>query len=144
MPGAASDATQIDQSELPGMLATLCWYEQWLGPCHPQTLHLTAQIAFAYLDAGQVTRARSFLAKVIRDAERSFGRDYEIRLRALSTLRDLCVLQNDFAGAAPFQKELLECYSERLGSDHPQTIAARSNLETILLESAACDSARQV
>jgi hypothetical protein len=39
--------------------------------------------------------------------------------------------------AASVQKELLECHVQRLGSDHPETLAARAQLGTLLLSGPA-------
>jgi hypothetical protein len=134
MQTASFSAATIDPAEIPGMLATLCSYESWLGPYHPQTLGLMAQVAFAYGQAGEFDRARPLLERVARDVGKKFGRDHELRLRAIAVLRDVFVAQGDYERAGSVQSELLDCRIQRLGSDHPETIAARAMLETILIE----------
>jgi len=136
--------TPTDRTELPGMLATLCSYEGWLGPYHPQTLCLMAQVANAYWQAGQLDHARPLLERVARDVNRSLGRDHDLRLRAIATLRDLFVAQRDYERAGAAQSELLECQMQRLGSDHPETLATRAKLAMILLEKVSAYSSREV
>jgi Tetratricopeptide repeat len=129
-------------AEIPGMIATLCSYENLFGPYHPQTLGLTAQVANAYWQAGEAAHARALLERVVRDVGRCLGRDHDLRLRAVSTLRDLFVAQHDFQSAEAMQTELLECHTQRLGGDHAETLAARTNLEMIMLAKAGSDTDR--
>jgi hypothetical protein len=126
--------TPIHQTELPGMLATLCSYENLFGPYHPQTLRLMAEIANAYWQAGELGHARPLLERAVRDLGRHLGTGHDLRLRALAALRDLFVAQGDYERAGAAQRELLECQIRRLGSDHSETLAARARLATILFE----------
>jgi hypothetical protein len=129
-----------DRTELPGMLATLFSYESRLGPYHPQTLRLTAQIAIAYWQAGEPEYARPLLEKVVGDLGRYAGRNHDLRLWAIAALRDLFVAHRDYERAGAVQKELLECQVQRLGVDHPETLATRAGLAAILLEKTTCDA----
>src|SRR5580658_4880968 len=124
----------IERTELPSMLATLCSYESWFGPYHPQTLCLMTQVAIAYWQAGE-PQARPLLERAVRDLGRYLGADHDLRLRAIAALRDLFVAGGDYERAAAVQNELLERKAQRLGSDHPETLAARAYLGTLLLES---------
>jgi hypothetical protein len=144
MQTAPGSTAANDQAELPSMLATLSCYESWLGPSHPQTLHLISNIAFVYSRAGEFDRCRPLLERVVRDAGRSYGRHSDLRLRAIAALRDLCLLQHDSQGAAALQQELLECHAQRLGGDHPETVATRSKLAMILLETVTHNPATEV
>jgi len=137
-------AAPIDRAELPGMLATLCYYESRFGPYHPHTLRLMGQVADAYWQAGELGHARPLLQRVIKDVGRCISRDHEVRLKAITSLRDLLVVQGDFGSAAAVQRELLECQIQRLGSDHPETLATRAGLAMMLLEHVPSDSAREV
>jgi hypothetical protein len=51
-------ARQIERTELPSMLATLCYCESRFGPYHPHTLQLMAHVADAYWQAGELEHAR--------------------------------------------------------------------------------------
>ena len=62
----------------------------------------------------------------------SWGRNHDLRLRTLAALGDLFVRPGDYHRAAAVQKELLHCRSERFGIDHPETLATRAGLGTIL------------
>jgi hypothetical protein len=130
----------INQTELPSMLAILCSYETWLGPYHPQTLRLMAQVAIAYWQAGETGHARPLLERAVRDLRRYRGQDQDLRLRAMATLRDLFAAQRDYERAGAVQKEILECQIQRLGGDHPETLATRSDLAMMLLDQMTCDS----
>jgi hypothetical protein len=120
------------------MLATLCSYESWFGPYHPQTLRLMAQVAIAYWHAGEPGLARPLLEQAVRDLGRHLGADHDLRLLAIATLRDLFVEQRDYEKAAAVQKELLESQTQRLGGDHPETLATRAHLAKLLLDPQAC------
>jgi hypothetical protein len=133
----------IDQTELPSMLATLCSYESWLGPYHPQTLRLMAHVAIAYWRAGEAGHARPLLERAVRDLRRYSGPDQDLRLRAMATLRDLFVAQRDYERAGAVQRELLECQVQRLGGDHPETLATRADLAMMLLEKMTSNSNRK-
>jgi len=112
MQTATTTATRIDRAELPGMLATLCSYENWFGPYHPQTLCLMTQVAIAYWQAGE-PQARPLLERVVRDLGRHLGADHALRLRAPAALGDLLAAECDYERAASVQREL-ECQTQRL------------------------------
>jgi hypothetical protein len=119
------------------MLATLCSYENWFGPYHPQTLHLMAEVGIACWHAGEPLYARPLLERAVRDLGRHLGADHDLRLRVLATLRDLFLGESDSERAASVQKEIVECRAQRLGRDHPETLAARAQLGTLLLNGPA-------
>ena len=133
----ATASILVDPAELPGMLATLCSYECFLGPYHPQTLRLMAHVAIAYRQAGENRHARILLERVIRDLSRHLDQEHDLRLRALAALRDLLLDQGECERAGAVQAEILECQIQRLGGDHPDTRATREHLERILMEN--CD-----
>lgn len=141
---ATASKISIDPGEIPGMMATLCSYEAWLGPYHPQTLHLLTQVGIAYLRAGEAAYALPVLERAIRDAGNHLRPDHELRLQALAALRDLFVAAGEFDRAGAAQSELLRCHVLSLGSDHPQTAETRATLGAILLRKARGDSNREV
>jgi len=141
MQTAAPSTTSIDPGEIPGMLATLCSYEAWLGPYHPQTLSLLTQVGIAYLRAGETGYALPMLERAVRDLG---SHDHELRLQALEALRDLLVAAQDFDRAAAAHSELLRCQILGLGSDHPRTVATRASLAAILLQKRNGGTVREV
>jgi len=121
-----TDGQQVTgPSDLAGMIATLCSYDRFFGPCHIQTLSLTARVAEALWRSGDVRTARGLLDRAIRDLLRSAGRTHAVRLTALSTSRDLKLLEGDIRKALALQTEIAECWLLRAGCDAPETIAAR-------------------
>lgn len=94
------------QTELPGMLATLCQYESMLGPYHPQTLCLLTQVAGAYFEVGEFDFAQPLLERAVRDTGRYLGYSHDLRMRAIADLRDLATAQGDYDRAEALQAEL--------------------------------------
>jgi hypothetical protein len=128
--------SEQDRTELSSMLATLFSYESLFGPNHPQTLQLMAEVGIALCRSGQLDDAQPLLERGVHDLERVLGRNHDLRLRILAALRDLFVRRGAYHRAAAVQKELLHCRSERFGIDHPETLATRDDLGTILFMTA--------
>ena len=124
---------RIERNDLPSMLSTLCSYENLFGPYHPHTLRLMAEAGMAFWHYGECVYARSLLERAVRDLGRYVGREHEARLRAITALQDLLMNEGDYERARAIQTELLECQRLRLGPEHPETVAARDQLATILL-----------
>jgi hypothetical protein len=124
--------SELDRTELGSMLATLFSYESLFGPNHPKTLHLMAEVGIALCRGDQLDDAQPLLECGVCDLERVLGRNHDLRLRVLAALGDLFVRRGDYRRAAAVQKELLHCRSERFGIDHPETLATRAGLGTIL------------
>jgi hypothetical protein len=83
--------TRIEQpafSDLSGMMAMLCSYEDRFGPYHPQTLALTTKLAGLLLQCGQVSQGGALLERVVRDARQYLAPHHEVRLKAVAALRD--------------------------------------------------------
>jgi eukaryotic-like serine/threonine-protein kinase len=141
---ATTNARPAGPAELPALVATLCSYESWFGPYHPQTLGLMTTVAIAYWEAGEVQYARPLLERAVIDLGRHVDRNHDLRLRAIATLKEILLAQRDYEAAVAVEKELLDCQTERLGSDHPATLATRADLATMLLEKVRPDSDRKV
>ena len=105
--------TAADPAELASMLATLCSYDNFFGPRHPQTLLLMAEVADAYWRAGEEACARPLLERVVRDLGGRLGADHPLRLRALASLRDMFVGQGEYERAAAVRRELVKCEVRR-------------------------------
>jgi hypothetical protein len=104
---------QVEQGDLPGMIATLYSYEDWFGPYHPQTLRLMTEVALMLWELRDIVRARPLLERTARDCGRYFGREWEPRARLLAALRDLYLEQAESEKASAVQKELWECTGGR-------------------------------
>jgi hypothetical protein len=73
-------------SEVSAMAATLCYWENLLGPYHPNTLCLTIQLGIALAEEGDHPRSRVLLERAARDIDRHFGRDHTLREQASAAL----------------------------------------------------------
>jgi|GEM_PF-6086020 hypothetical protein len=121
--------------DLPAKIATLCTYENYFGPCHPQTIQVLIVVAGAFNASGNPVRARQLLERALKDLDR--GRhdplsDLSIQVRR--RLCDLLVEQRDFAPAAAVQAQIAECMAARYGSLHAETASARLHLADILFK----------
>lgn len=123
----------IERNDLPSMLSTLCSYENLFGPYHPYTLRLMAEAGLAFWHYGECAYARPLLERAVQDLGRYLNCEHEARLRAIMALRDLLLREGDHQRARTMQMELLECQKRRFGPHHPETVAARDELTTILL-----------
>jgi len=124
---------EIQRTELPGMLATLCSYESLFGPNHPQTLNLAMQLGLALWRHGELDSARRMLEGCIRSLDWILGRDHDSRVQILNALRDILMLQGEASRAAAIQAELLDCLTRRLGAHHPDAEMVNNQLAAMLL-----------
>jgi hypothetical protein len=115
------------------MTATLCSYECFFGPRHPQTLALMSELAIALFRHGKLLHAQLLMERSVREIASALGREHEMRLRILATLRDLLLQQGDYGRAGAVQREIWDCQAVRLGIDHPDTREARDYFSTLLL-----------
>jgi hypothetical protein len=99
------------EADVCGMLSTLCLYDNWLGPYHPQTLYLLAQAGRACWQAGFCDYARPLLERAVRDMGRYLAPDTELRRRALSDLGDLLAAVGDYERSNAIRNELLRLES---------------------------------
>ena len=97
----------METGPIPSMLATLCSYENWFGPYHPQPLRLMTQLALAFRNAHELHLAQLLLERAVKDSERLLGLDHDLRLGAPLSLRDVYREQQEWARAATVQKEIV-------------------------------------
>jgi hypothetical protein len=126
----ASDAPAID---LPAMLAPLSSYDHFFGPRHIQTLSLATRIAEVLQGRGDWRTAQSILESVVRDVAQTAGRTHDLRLAALTALRNLWLEQSEIAKAIAIQQEIWCCRDLSGGPEAAETIVARTDLETLLM-----------
>lgn len=115
------------------MLATLGSCDRFFGPRHVQTLSLAARIAEIFRDLGDAQTARALFERVVRDFCQASNRTHATRLTALEALRSLLIGQAEFSKAIAVQTELLECCLLIGGPDAPETVAAKSELASLLM-----------
>jgi hypothetical protein len=115
---------RTDFAELPAMLATLCAWECSFGPYHPHVLRLELEVAQVFEKSGDAARARLLLERAVRDTRRFLPRDHELRIKAVTALRDLLIGQNEHGHASLLQRELVECGEPGLGGLTAQAAAS--------------------
>jgi hypothetical protein len=114
------------------MMATLASYQGLFGPYHPQTLALTIVLAVALYDSGNPMDGRRLLERAVGDLTRHHGKHHPVCIRPLEAWSALLSREGEWKAALPVQQELLECRSHILGQDHPDSVAAGSNLSATL------------
>jgi hypothetical protein len=119
--------------DLPGMLATLASYDRMFGPAHIQTLSLMTLVGRTLAERGDRASARRLLERVVQGVARVSGPTHATRLTALAALRDLHLEGEDLSAAIATQTELAGCWHQLSGSDAPETRAARTRLESLLM-----------
>jgi hypothetical protein len=109
-----ASAQTVEASDLPAMRATLCSYENWFGPYHPNTLRMLVEAGVAHAEHGELGTARRLFEHAIRDLGRTLGWEHDLRLRAMGALREVCARQGDGLGR---RKRRESCWSaKRAGS----------------------------
>jgi hypothetical protein len=117
------------------MLATLESYEGLFGPYHPHTLALTTALAVALYASGSCVDGRRLLERVVADLTKHHGRHDPARIRALEAWSAVLCREGDWKAALPVQQELLDCRTQLLGQDHPESLAARNVILSTLADS---------
>lgn len=114
------------------MMATLACYEGFFGPYHPHTLALTLALAVALGASGSVVDGARLLERAVADLTKHHGKHHPVRIRALEELAKLLCREANWIAALPVQQELLECRSQLLGREHPDSVAVRNDLSMTL------------
>jgi hypothetical protein len=114
------------------MIATLCSYEGFFGPHHPQTLGMAIALAEALCKSDHRELGRRLLERALADLTNRHDRFHPLRLRALELLLTLLCQERDWRRAVTVQRQLADWRLDLFGPDHPDSIAARDNLSTIL------------
>jgi hypothetical protein len=92
-----------------------------------------SELAIALFRHGKLCQAQLLMERCVREVATVLGREHDMRLRILATLRDLLLQQGEYGIADAVQRELWDCDAVRVGIDHPGTREARECLSTLLL-----------
>ena len=117
---------------LPLLQATLLESERILGPDHPSTLSVLANLAGIYQSRGEYDKAEPLLQATLLESERILGPDHPSTLTVRANLAGIYYSLGRYTEAETLlQATLLE--SERiLGPDHPSTLTVRANLAFVI------------
>jgi tetratricopeptide (TPR) repeat protein len=103
-------------------------FERMLGPDHPDTLNSRNNLAEAYREAAQASKAISLYEKNLAACERQMGLKHPVTLVS----RDNLALAYQEAGRASeaisLHEQTLADREQVLGPDHPVTLISRNNL----------------
>lgn len=94
-----------------------------LGPTHHKTLGSVNNLAFLNYSQGNIDKAESLFRNCLQEVAYN-----PHRLLAMRNLGSMLALHQRYDEAEPIYRECLECASQLLGEDHPETKVATSNL----------------
>ncbi|MFD1210741.1 tetratricopeptide repeat protein [Arthrobacter sp. GCM10027362] len=119
-----------------GMVAAATRHYKWLseeatnriGPDHPHTLTVRNNLALAYQEAGNPTRAIELLNQTLTDRERVLGTDHPHTLTSRNNLASAYQEAGNPTRAIELLNQTLTDAERVLGTDHPHTLTVRNNL----------------
>ncbi|HEY6310609.1 MAG TPA: tetratricopeptide repeat protein [Streptosporangiaceae bacterium] len=123
----------LDQARLAGPavefwqgLAARC--DAKLAPGHPDTLEVAAQLAAAYLMAGNAEEAVQWYQRVLADRTRELAPGHPAIVTARVSLAHALILVGEPADAVAVMLRAVGGYEQSRGDSHPETLGAREEL----------------
>jgi tetratricopeptide (TPR) repeat protein len=101
-----------------------------LIPGHPDTLVVAAQLAAAYLAAGNATEAVQWYQRVLADRTREFTPGHPAVLAARFSLGRALIMAGEPAGAVSVMHQAVGEYEQFRGESHSETLIAKDELAT--------------
>jgi tetratricopeptide (TPR) repeat protein len=98
-------------------------------------------LAVALWCAGDVDRAVSLLDQALERLAYCLGPEPPMRTVLLATLGEIMLEQRHLEQACVIHREVLECYVQQAGANHPSSLAAKGDLATVLFELGQNDEA---
>jgi hypothetical protein len=99
-----------------------------LGPEHPTTLTIRADLAYWKGEAGDLAGAAEVLEALLVDQQRILGPEHPDTLSTRASLAARRGQAGDPAGTAEVLEDLLADYLRLLGPEHPDTLSTRNNI----------------
>jgi tetratricopeptide (TPR) repeat protein len=125
----------LDQARLVGPaadfwsdLAARC--DAKLTPGHPDTLAAAAQLAAAYLAAGNAAEAVQWHQRVLADRTRELAAGHPAIVAARVSLARALIMAGEPADAVAVMLRAVGEYEQSRGAGHPETLSARDELAT--------------
>jgi len=109
--------------------------ERILGPDHPHALHSRNNLAHAYQETGDLSRAIALFEGVLADRERVLGPDHPDTLASRNNLAHAYQETGDLSRAIALSEQALGDSERILGPDHPLTCKIRDNLAAVYEQS---------
>jgi tetratricopeptide (TPR) repeat protein len=101
-----------------------------LTPGHPDTLAVAAQLAAAYLAAGNAAEAVQWYQRVVADRTRELAPGHPGILAARVSLGRALIMAGEPADAVTVMHRVVGEYEQFRGDRHPETLSARDELAT--------------
>ena len=101
-----------------------------LAPGHPDTLAVAAQLAAAYLAAGNAAEAVQWYQRVLADRTRELTPGHPGILAARVSLARALIMASEPADAVTVMLRAVGEYEQFRGDGHPETLSARDELAT--------------
>jgi tetratricopeptide (TPR) repeat protein len=101
-----------------------------LPPGHPDALVVAAQLAAAYLAAGNADEAVGWYQRVLADRTRELASGHPAILAARVSLARALIMASEPADAVAVMLRAVGEYEQSLGDGHPETLSARDELAT--------------
>jgi tetratricopeptide (TPR) repeat protein len=109
-------------------LATRC--DAKLTPSHPDALYVAAQLAAAYLTAGQAREAVQWYQRVLADRTRELTPGHPAIVAARVSLARALIMAREPADAVSVMLRVVAEYEQSGGDGHPEGLSARDELAT--------------
>ena len=127
---AQSRLPSIINADVPHYVRFLreCRQNSDLGPEHPNTLSIAANLAIVYQDAGRAAEAIPLHEATLNIRERMLGPEHPDTLVSRNDLANAYRDAGRAAEAIPLHEATLKIRARLLGPEHPDTLASRNNL----------------
>ncbi len=112
------------------------------GPHAPETLSALVQLGRAYLDAGELVKAREVLERSLLERERLSRRATREAAESACAVGTVLVAKGDWASARGYLDRGMSAYEQTLGPDAPETAVCRVELSQVLAQQGDAQGAR--
>ncbi len=120
----------------------LAIWEQELGPEHPSTVIVMANLARLLSAQGEFEEALPYLQRALEIRERTLGPKHPNTMMSLNNLGLLLKSLGKYKEARPLLERVLAIQEETLGMEHPTTGIGVNNLAVLLQAQGQYDEAR--
>ncbi|MBU3617288.1 tetratricopeptide repeat protein [Polynucleobacter sp. JS-Polo-80-F4] len=105
--------------------------QETLGAKHPEYFKAGILIGDLLIAESQYDKARKFIEKLLKQAEKIFGKTSLQVAELTNCLSTMYYGASDYIKASALTKATIEMRSKLLGNSHPDTVTARNNLANI-------------
>ena len=103
-------------------------YREILGPEHPSTLAIIANLASTYRNQGRWKEAEELQATELKIRSKVLGAEHPGTLTSIANLASTLCNQGRWKEAEDLELQVMETRKRVLGAEHPETLASMANL----------------